>query len=376
MANDRLKKIAQLNASKAVEETSSTTKPTLESTSSSHRKPQAFMTGNERQTTMTLAQGKLASIEASLNEGGINLQEFLTETKKLDFTKTGREIKSIDGTSYRAIQRTLSYEDIVTLVRVDVDNVREQSSRNTTQLNKMNDEIEFGMQISPVLAYQGADGLLYVVDGSCRTEIAIDKKVGLDFEILDQIPTPETITWLVASSDIKTSFNYYEKGKLYSRLMEVNEWSAYKLEQERLYEKSDISLSLAIYSMPNNLKSLFANYAFSSRDAKFLRKLIGIISESKEFESALTTWIDESRSELEGMPTERINKEVIARLKEWVPVTSKPTGINKQPQTWAEKGKAVVSYQLMTKSKSKIELTNARPEEIAKIEEFFKKLFG
>lgn len=376
MANDRLKKIAQLNAAKAVEESPSTTEPALESTSSTQRKPQAFMDGNERQTTMTLAQGKLASIEASLKEGGISLQEFLTETKKLDFTHTGREIKSIDGTSYRAIQRTLSYEEIITLVRIDVDNVREQSSRNTIQLNKMSDEIEFGMQISPVLAYQGEDGLIYVVDGSCRTDIAIDKKVGLDFEILDQIPTPETITWLVASSDIKTSFNYYEKGKLYSRLMEVNDWSAYKLEKERLYEKSDISLSIAIYSMPDNLKSLFSNYAFSSRDAKFIRKLVGTISESEATQSAFSKWIDENRRDFETMNADEVNKELIARLKDWSPVSPKMAGINKEPQTWATNGKISVSFQVVSKAKSKIELNNATPEQIAALEEFTKTLFG
>ena len=376
MANDRLKKIAQLNAAKAADESPSTTEPALASTSSSQRKPQAFMDGNERQTTMTLAQGKLASIEASLKEGGISLQEFLTETKKLDFTQTGREIKSIDGTSYRAIQRTLSYEEITALVRIDVDNVREQSSRNTIQLNKMSDEIEFGMQISPVLAYQGENDLIYVVDGSCRTDIAIDKKVGLDFEILDQIPTTETITWLVASSDIKTSFNYYEKGKLYSRLMEVNDWSAYKLEKERLYEKSDISLSIAIYSMPDNLKSMFSNYAFSSRDAKFIRKLVGTISESKATQSAFSKWIDENSRDFETMNADEVNKELIARLKDWSPVSPKIAGINKEPQTWATNGKISVSFQVVSKAKSKIELNNATPEQIAKLEEFTKTLFG
>lgn len=376
MANNRLKKIAAANAAKAAQEAPSITEPEMERVSSSQRKPQAFMGGNERETTMTLAQGKLASIEASLKEGGISLQEFLTETKKLDFTQTGREIKSIDGSSYRAIQRTLSYDEIMTLVRIDVDNVREQSSRNTIQLNKMSDEIEFGMQISPVLAYQGEDGLIYVVDGSCRTDIAIDKKVGLDFEILDQIPTPETITWLVASSDIKTSFNYYEKGKLYSRLMEVNDWSAYKLEKERLYEKSDISLSLAIYSMPDSLKNLFSNYAFSSRDAKFLRKLIGTVSESEEKQSEFTKWIDENRSDFEAMNAEEVNKELIARLKGWSPVSPKLAGINKEPQSWAKNGKISVSFQVVSKAKSKIELNNATPEQIAKLEEFTKTLFG
>ena len=376
MANDRLKKIAQLNAAKAADESPSTTEPALASTSSSQRKPQAFMDGNERQTTMTLAQGKLASIEASLKAGGISLQEFLTETKKLDFTQTGREIKSIDGTSYRAIQRTLSYEEITALVRIDVDNVREQSSRNTIQLNKMSDEIEFGMQISPVLAYQGENDLIYVVDGSCRTDIAIDKKVGLDFEIFDQIPTPETITWLVASSDIKTSFNYYEKGKLYSRLMEVNDWSAYKLEKERLYEKSDISLSIAIYSMPDNLKSMFSNYAFSSRDAKFIRKLVGTISESKATQSAFSKWIDENSRDFETMNADEVNKELIARLKDWSPVSPKIAGINKEPQTWATNGKISVSFQVVSKAKSKIELNNATPEQIAKLEEFTKTLLG
>ena len=376
MANDRLKKIAQLNAAKEADESPSTTEPALATTSSSQRKPQAFMDGNERQTTMTLAQGKLASIEASLKAGGISLQEFLTETKKLDFTQTGREIKSIDGTSYRAIQRTLSYEEITALVRIDVDNVREQSSRNTIQLNKMSDEIEFGMQISPVLAYQGENDLIYVVDGSCRTDIAIDKKVGLDFEIFDQIPTPETITWLVASSDIKTSFNYYEKGKLYSRLMEVNDWSAYKLEKERLYEKSDISLSIAIYSMPDNLKSMFSNYAFSSRDAKFIRKLVGTISESKATQSAFSKWIDENSRDFETMNADEVNKELIARLKDWSPVSPKIAGINKEPQTWATNGKISVSFQVVSKAKSKIELNNATPEQIAKLEEFTKTLFG
>ena len=158
--------------------------------------------------------------------------------------------------------------------------------------------------------------------------------------------------------------------------MEVNDWSAYKLEKERLYEKSDISLSIAIYSMPDNLKSLFSNYAFSSRDAKFIRKLVGTISESEATQSAFSKWIDENRRDFETMNADEVNKELIARLKDWSPVSPKMAGINKEPQTWATNGKISVSFQVVSKAKSKIELNNATPEQIAALEEFTKTLFG
>lgn len=369
MANARLKKIAAIKASEK-DKKSQSVESGLDDMNSSSRKPQSHLKGNARQTTMTMAQGRLTSIENTLTEEGISLEEFLIETKKLDFTQAGRSIKSIDGTTYKAIQRTLSYDEIIQRVRIDDANVREQSSRNMAQLNKMADEIEYGMQISPVLAYQADDGLIYVVDGSCRTDIAKDKRVGLDFEILDHIPTPETITWLVASSDIKTAFNYYEKGNLYSRLMEVNGWSAYTLEQKRLYNKDDISLSTAIFTMPGNLKNLFVNYSFTSREAKFLRKLIVTLKDS-EVKTKFSKWISNHKSQLETLKVEQDNKKIIELLKEWMPVTKKPSAVDKTPQTWVKSGKTSVVYKAKSEDKGTIELANIRPDQVKKIKEFF-----
>ena len=128
--------------------------------------------------------------------------------------------------------------------------------------------------------------------------------------------------------------------------------------------------------MPDSLKSQFSNYAFSSWDAKFFRKLIVTVSESEETLSAFTKWIDENRSEFEAMNAEEVNKELITRLKDWSPVSPKLGGINKEPQSWAKNGKVSVSFQVVSKTKSKIELNNATPEQIAQLEEFSKTLFG
>ena len=94
------------------------------------------------------------------------------------------------------------------------------------------------------------------MEGSRRISAALIRKVGLDVDIFDRKPSEETIRWVVETSDKKKGFSYFEKGKLYSKLMETHDWSQADLERERGYTQQDISLSLAFYNAPSQLLKL------------------------------------------------------------------------------------------------------------------------
>ena len=199
------------------------------------------------------AELNYSKLTDSLHKAGISFGDFLKEQSGIVLLKPERKITTPSGEVYTVATSHLTYDQLRELCVIDKDNVRDESERTEDALGDIIDEIGMGLQLMPIIAYIDSDGKNSIMEGSRRISAALIRKVGLDVDIFDRKPSEETIRWVVETSDKKKGFSYFEKGKLYSKLMESHNWSQADLERERGYTQQDISLSLAFFKAPTHL---------------------------------------------------------------------------------------------------------------------------
>jgi hypothetical protein len=197
-----------------------------------------------------------SKLSDSLDKAGISFSDFLQEHSGIVLSKPERKLTTPSGEVYTVVTSYMSYEQLKELCVIDSDNVRDISERTEEALADIIDEIGMGLQLMPIFAYVDNNGKHSIMEGSRRFASALHRKVGLTVDIFDCKPNLETIRWVVETSDRKKGFSYYEKGKLYTKLMETHIWTQAELERERGYTQQDISLSIAYYSSPTPLLEL------------------------------------------------------------------------------------------------------------------------
>lgn len=202
------------------------------------------------------AELNYSRLSDSLDKAGISFSDFLQEQSGITLSKPERRLTTPSGEIYTVATSHMSYEQLKALCVIDSDNVRDASERIEEALSDIIDEIGMGLQLMPIIAYIDRNGKHSIMEGSRRFASALHRKVGLTVDIFDRKPNEETIRWVVETSDRKKGFSYFEKGKLYTKLMETHAWTQAELERERGYTQQDISLSTAYYSSPPPLLEL------------------------------------------------------------------------------------------------------------------------
>ena len=219
-------------------------------------------------------------LQRSLEEAGMTLQEFLAKQSGIKLSKPERKVTTPYGDTYTVASTHLSYEQLKDLCLIDDDNVRDKSERTEEALSDIIDEIGMGFQLLPIITYIDDNGKHPIMEGSRRFACAMIRKVGLDVDIYSPKPDATAIRWIVEASDRKKSFSYFEKGELYSKLMDTHGWSKADLERERGYDQTNISLSVGFFTAPKSILDLLPSKAlpqtfvrkFNSATTKVLEK--------------------------------------------------------------------------------------------------------
>ncbi|KEY90954.1 hypothetical protein CF67_29001 (plasmid) [Candidatus Photodesmus blepharus] len=223
----------------------------------------------------------------SLSKAGISFANFLKEKSGILLSKPIRTITTPSGEIYTVATSHLTYKQLKELCVIDNDNVRDESELTENALVDIIDEIGMGFQLMPIIAYIDANHKKSVMEGSRRMTAALIRKVGLDVDIFDRKPSEETIRWVVETSNKKKGFSYFEKGKLYSKLMETHAWTQADLKRERRYTQQDISLSLSFFSAPAQLLRLLPSKAVPQSYVLKFNTATKRILEKEVFDEAL-----------------------------------------------------------------------------------------
>ncbi|NGZ66601.1 ParB N-terminal domain-containing protein [Vibrio aestuarianus subsp. cardii] len=234
------------------------------------------------------ADKNLHQLKQSLAKANVELNDYLTEQLGIKLSKPTRTLTTPSGEQYTVASTHLTYEQLVELCVIDEDNVRDESERTEEALSDIIEEIGMGFQLMPIIAYINDEGKNSIIEGSRRTAAAIIRKTGLDVDILDRKPGESTIRWMVAASDKKKSFSYYEKGELYCKLMQTHKWSKADLERERGYNQADISVSVGFYSAPKEILSLLPVKSIPQTYVKKFNRATSLILEKNALSEAIT----------------------------------------------------------------------------------------
>ncbi|MFL7013582.1 ParB N-terminal domain-containing protein [Enterovibrio norvegicus] len=310
MANKRLEKLKQLNKLSG-------------SKSGPPRSPDMPVNGISHTSSAKMdAELNYSKLQKSLEEAGVTLSTFLTESAGLKLNKPVRVITSPSGEKHEVVSTYLSYEELLEKCVIDPENVRDESERTEEALSDIIDDIGAGFQLMPIIAYINDEGKISIAEGSRRTSAAILRKVGLDCEIFDHKPTQETIQWVVDASDRKKKFSDHDLGKLYATLMQKKSWSAKDLSANRNVAESSISRRVNLFRTDPELKALLPILATTqAQTIEFLAATKFI--ESKKLVQAAVDFVEEQVSPIDCENLEEHKVAVIAALTKYVKVATK-----------------------------------------------------
>lgn len=270
---------------------------------------------NEKTEGKIDADKHLHQLKQSLIKADIQFDDYINQTLGTQLSKPIRTLTTPSGEQYTVASAHLTYEQLVELCVIDEDNVRDESERTEEALVDIIDEIGMGFQLMPIIAYVNSDGKNSIVEGSRRTAAAIIRRTGLDVEILDRKPSESTVQWMVAASDKRKSFSYYEKGELYSKLMKSHGWSKAELERERGYDQADISLSVGFFSAPQEILSCLPIKSLPQTYVQKFNRATNIILDKNALSEAMVQLKDKTLG-IESLPLLKRSKHIVDVWKE------------------------------------------------------------
>lgn len=221
-----------------------------------------------------------------LSIAGVSLEEFLKkEFHGLSVMKSQRVIKTPRGNEYTAVFTHLSYEELKDNTVIDEDNVRDESERTEEALADLIDEIGNGFQLQAAIAYINEDGNISFVEGSRRRAAALFGKAGLDVEIFDCKPDPSDVLWMVEASDRRRDFSYYDRGRLYSKLLVAHKCTQADLCKKNGYTTTDMSRSIQFFKyVTADMQVYLSVKDCSAREVDELNKLLKEVHEKAVIE--------------------------------------------------------------------------------------------
>ena len=232
------------------------------------------------------ARLSFSKVRDYLDIAGVSLEEFLKkEFHGLSVMKSQRVIKTPSGNEYTAVFTHLSYEELKNKTVIDSDNVRDESERTEEALADLIDEIGNGFQLQAAIAYIDEDGNISFVEGSRRRAAALFGESGLDVEIFDCKPDSSDLLWMVEASDRRREFSYYDRGRLYSKLLVAHACTQADLCKKNGYTTTDVSRSIQFFKYVTAAMQVYLSVKdCSAREVDELNKLLKEVHEKAVLE--------------------------------------------------------------------------------------------
>lgn len=259
--------------------------PTVESKPSAPTMP--FGAVSEEESKVMDAKVSLSRFSKEVDALGMSLPEFLREHSDVAVVKSQHEVKTPDGEVYTAVVVHYTYEQLVSMCVIDPDNVRGDEDRTEAALDDLLDEIGNGFQIIPLIAYRDENGKISIVDGSRRYSAALLKKVGLNIQVFDRKPTASAIVWIVAATDRKKTFGYFDTGKLMQKLMVQYKCEAKDLPKISKYSRQQVSRCLSFVESEPRLLNRLPTTDIAQADVDKFNALHTILVERDAIDSPL-----------------------------------------------------------------------------------------
>jgi len=352
--NNRAKKLATVMAKQNAKPVTCSSTPTL---------PAGDIEAEESAKMDAIVD--LDRLSENLNKAGLSFSKFVSEQLNLKLAKPQRSISTPFGEEYTVVSRHFINEELSSRCKIDSDNVRDPSERTEEALADIIDEIGSGFQIQPAIAYIDNENKVSIVDGSRRFECAMLRNGGLDIDIFDKKPTEETVRWIIEVSDRKKKFSYFEKGKLFSALMESNNWTQQELVNNRKYTKQEVSRCLNVSNAPEDILRLLKSKDMTKEQAEHFGSSVNTLVKYGK----LSHSVDELSFELNNRLTHTEQEELKFIIK-WL--KNKATEVKGNKIAKASKsielfssGKTKVVYNKTSGVKSELELRSL-PESIEK----------
>lgn len=311
-----------------------------------------------------LIDARFSSLNDELTKQGLTLTDYLSD-KGLLSVQSERKVKAPSGAEYIAALTSLSYEELRSRCVIDADNVRGAYEHTEEALASLIDEIGNGYQLLPIIAYIAADGKLHIVDGSRRYHAALFGNVGLMVEIYSSKPAQADIQWMVGASDNKEKFSFFDKGRLYSNIMQTRGWTQAELHRNRGYSEADVSRCVKLFTLASDdFHSVLDIKNCKLAQVEVINKYLAVVLKANRYNELKSTinkedygYNDEVIKTLEYFARKLLNPQ--AKPKK-APV--KPIPVYEDPAT-----KRAVTFTKRSKAKSQIELNNLTDEQETKI---------
>ncbi|MFM2666585.1 hypothetical protein AAFX24_17275 [Vibrio mediterranei] len=262
------------------------------------------------------AELNLSRLRDNLEVVGLSFGDFLSQHANIVLSKPERQITAPSGETYTVATTHLSYEKLKEQCVIDDDNVRDASEHTEEALSDIIDEIGMGLQLMPIIAYIDEKGKTSIMEGGRRFSSAMLRKVGLDVDYFDRKPSEATVRWVVETSDKKKNFSYYDKGKLYSKLMATHGWSKADLVRERKYQQADVSDSVNFSKAPQELLDVLPSKSLPQSFVKKFNAAATTISDKKSVNEAIEFLVRKQSEKGSGTSIEN-SKRVVTLLVEF-----------------------------------------------------------